>query len=90
VHIEGSTIEDGALVGSGSIVLHRAIVRSQALVAGAAFVPNDMEVPQRAMALGIPAKLRLDAVDPASIQQSARNYVANGRRYLAELRRIDR
>jgi carbonic anhydrase/acetyltransferase-like protein (isoleucine patch superfamily) len=89
VHIEGSTIEDGALVGSGSIVLHRAIVRAEALVAGAAFVPNDMEVPSRAMALGIPAKLRLDAVDPESIRRSARNYVANGTRYRADLRRID-
>jgi hypothetical protein len=41
------------------------------------------------MALGIPAKLRLDAVDPESIRRSARNYVANGTRYRADLRRID-
>jgi carbonic anhydrase/acetyltransferase-like protein (isoleucine patch superfamily) len=91
VHMECCTIEDGALVGSGSIVLHRCIVRSEAVVGANAVVPNDMEVPSRAMALGVPAKLRLDAVkDPgAVIGRGARNYVRNGERYRTELRRID-
>ena len=71
-------------------MLHRAIVRSEALVGANAVVPNDMEVPSRAMALGVPAKLRLDAVDPdAMIARGARNYVHNGARYREELRRID-
>jgi carbonic anhydrase/acetyltransferase-like protein (isoleucine patch superfamily) len=91
VHIECCTIEDRALVGSGSVVLHRVIVRSEAVVGANAVVPNDMEVPSRAMALGVPAKLRLDAVkDPdAVIGRGARNYVRNGAVYRAELRRID-
>lgn len=89
VHLEGCVIEDGALVGSGSVVLHRAVVRSGALVGANAVVPNDMEVPSGAMALGIPAKLRPDAVDVASIEHGAEWYVARGRRYAAELRRLD-
>jgi carbonic anhydrase/acetyltransferase-like protein (isoleucine patch superfamily) len=90
VHIECCTIEDGALVGSGSIVLHRAIVRREGLVGANAVVPNDMEVPSRAMALGVPAKLRLDAVDPEdSIARGARNYVRNGKLYREQLRRLD-
>ncbi len=90
VHMECCTIENGALVGSGSIVLHRAIVREQALVGAAALVPNDMEVPARAMALGIPAKIKLDAVDPdLMIKPGAGQYVQNGARYRAGLRRID-
>jgi carbonic anhydrase/acetyltransferase-like protein (isoleucine patch superfamily) len=91
VHMECCTIESGALVGSGSVVLHRVIVRSEAVVGANAVVPNDMEVPSRAMALGVPAKLRLDAVqDPDSaIGRGARNYVRNGRRYREQLRRID-
>lgn len=90
-HLEGCTIEDGSLVGSNSVVLHHAIVRSGALVAGSAFVPNDMEVPSRAMAMGIPAKLRLDAVtDPATtISDGADLYVRNAKRYSTDLRRID-
>jgi carbonic anhydrase/acetyltransferase-like protein (isoleucine patch superfamily) len=91
VHMECCTIEDRALVGSGSVVLHRVVVRSEAVVGANAVVPNDMEVPSRAMALGVPAKLRLDAVkDPdAVIGRGARNYVHNGAVYRAELRRID-
>ena len=89
VHMECCTIESGALVGSGSIVLHRAIVRTSALVGAAALVPNGMEVPSGAMALGVPAKLRLDAVQPESILQNAANYVRNARQYKEQLRRID-
>jgi Carbonic anhydrases/acetyltransferases, isoleucine patch superfamily len=89
VHMECCTIESGSLVGSGSIVLHRAIVRTAALVGAAALVPNDMEVPTGAMALGVPAKLRLDAVAPESILGNAANYVRNAREYKQQLRRID-
>jgi len=89
-HLECCTVEDRALVGSGSVVLHRAIVRSEALVGANALVPNDMEVPSRAMALGVPAKLRPDAVDyELMIALGAANYVHNGARYREELRRID-
>jgi hypothetical protein len=48
-----------------------------------------MEVPSGAMALGVPAKLRADAVvADTMIAPNARAYVENGRRYLKELRRI--
>lgn len=88
-HIECCTVEDAALVGSGSIVLHRCVVRTGALVGAAALVPNDMEVPRGAMALGVPAKLRLDAVTPELIAEFVGKYVANGKRYRHELRRLD-
>ena len=67
-HLEGCTIEDKALVGSGSIVLHRAVVRSGGLVGAGAVVSGGMEVPSKAMALGIPAKIKLDSVTPEFIQ----------------------
>jgi carbonic anhydrase/acetyltransferase-like protein (isoleucine patch superfamily) len=90
VHIECCTIEDRALVGSGSIVLHRAIVRTEAVVGAAALVPNDMEVPSRAMALGVPARIKPDSVDAESlIARGARNYVRNGHVYREQLRRLD-
>lgn len=88
-HLEGCLIEDGALVGSGSIVLHRAIVRSGALVGAGAVVPNDMEVPSAAMALGVPAKIRPNAVPPGSFDAAVYLYVENGRRYREGLRRVD-
>ncbi len=89
VHLEGCTIESGALVGSGSIVLHRAVVRSGALVGAGAVVRNDMEVPKGAMALGIPAKIRPDSVDPAMISDGVESYLERTRTYPARLRRLD-
>jgi carbonic anhydrase/acetyltransferase-like protein (isoleucine patch superfamily) len=88
-HLEGCTVEDGALIGTGSIVLHRAIVRSGALVGAGAVVTNDMEVPSGAMALGVPAKIRAGAVDPSQITYPASEYQKNWARYRAEMRRID-
>jgi len=88
-HLEGCTVEDGALIGTGSIVLHRAIVRSGSLVGAAALVPNGMEVPSGAMALGVPAKLREGAVKPDQIAHPAQEYVRNWERYRNELRRVD-
>jgi carbonic anhydrase/acetyltransferase-like protein (isoleucine patch superfamily) len=88
-HLEGCTVEDGALIGTGSIVLHRAIVRSGALVGAAALVPNGMEVPSGAMALGVPARLREGAVEPDQITYPAQEYVRNWERYRKELRRVD-
>jgi carbonic anhydrase/acetyltransferase-like protein (isoleucine patch superfamily) len=88
-HLECCVVESDSLVGSGSVVLHRAIVRTGALVAANAVVPNGMEVPARAMAVGVPAKLRPDSVTPDMIRPGAANYIANGRRYRAELRRLD-
>ena len=64
-------------------------MESHALVGAGTVVPNDMLVPSGAMALGVPAKLRLDAVDPTEIVHIAELYVANGERYRNELRRVD-
>ena len=89
VHLEGCTIEPHALVGSGSVVLHRAIVRSHALVGANAVVPNNMEVPAHAMALGVPAKLRENAVRPGHTRGGVMTYVNNAKRYKAELKRLD-
>jgi carbonic anhydrase/acetyltransferase-like protein (isoleucine patch superfamily) len=88
-HLEGCTIEDDVLVGSGSVVLHRAVVRSGALVGAGALVTNDTEVPARALALGVPAKIRLDAVAAGAHQHAVDIYVRNGHWYRAELRRLD-
>lgn len=88
-HLEGCTVEDGALVGSQSVVLHNAVVEAGALVGAGALVPNDMVVPSGAMALGVPAKLRPDSVPAALITLSAQSYVERATRFRAELRRID-
>jgi carbonic anhydrase/acetyltransferase-like protein (isoleucine patch superfamily) len=88
-HLECCTVHDGALIGTGSIVLHRAVVERGALVGAGAVVPNGVVVPSRAMALGVPAKIRTDSVDVEETLRNAAQYVRNGERYRKELRRID-
>ena len=65
------------------------MVRSGALVGAQALVTNDTEVPAGAMALGVPAKIRPDAVPPGSNLRAAEVYIYNAHWYNAELRRLD-
>ena len=89
VHLEGCTIESGCLVGVGAVVLHRVVVHSGAIVAANAVVLDDTDVPSGALALGVPAKIREGAANPALISGGSDNYIARSRRYREELRRLD-
>jgi carbonic anhydrase/acetyltransferase-like protein (isoleucine patch superfamily) len=90
VHLEGCNIGDGSLIGSGAIVLNGAVIESQALVGAGALVSGGMVVPSRAMALGVPATIKPDAVNPElHIALGMQMYVERGRTYRAQLRRID-
>jgi carbonic anhydrase/acetyltransferase-like protein (isoleucine patch superfamily) len=85
-HLEGCVIEDRALVGSGSVVLHRATVHSGATVGAGAVVRNRMDVPANALAVGVPATIKLDVSSEAAIVENAASYVANAERYKRDLR----
>ena len=87
-HLEGCTINTGALVGSGSLVLHAAVVETGALVAAGAVVLGGMIVPSGALAVGVPAKIKLGAADLTTIAYSIKTYVENARRYPIEMKRI--
>ena len=89
VHLEGCTIENGALVGNGAIVLHRVVVGSGAIVAANAVVLNDMQVPPGALAVGAPATIKPGKARSADIARGARSYVDRAARFRAQLRRID-
>ncbi len=90
VHLEGCTIGNGALVGSGAIVLNGAVLEDECLVGAGALVPGTLTVPRRAMALGVPATLRLDAVRPdTQIRPGMEVYRERARTYRALLRRLD-
>jgi carbonic anhydrase/acetyltransferase-like protein (isoleucine patch superfamily) len=88
-HLEGCLLEDDALAGSCSVVLHHAVIGSGATVAANAVVPNNMVVPAGALAVGVPAKILEGRSDVPLIKLSAAEYVANGKRYKATLRRLD-
>ena len=88
-HLEGCRLEDDALAGSCSVVLHHAVIGAGATVAANAVVPNNMVVPRGALAIGIPARIVEGRSDVSFIRLSAAEYVANGKRYRATLRRLD-
>jgi len=88
-HLEGCTIDDKALIGSGSIVLHDAQVGREAVVGGGAFVGNNKVVPPLAMALGVPASIKEDAVRPGHFDLGVESYVRRSVRYRDNLRRLD-
>ncbi|KEZ37746.1 gamma carbonic anhydrase family protein [Frankia sp. CeD] len=88
-HLEGCVVEDGALVGSGSVVLHRVRIGRGALVGAGAVVVGGTVVPPGARALGVPAKILPDSVAPGALAAGAAIYVANGKHYREQLRRID-
>jgi carbonic anhydrase/acetyltransferase-like protein (isoleucine patch superfamily) len=85
-HLEGCVVEDRALVGSGSVVLHQATVHSGATVGAGAVVRNRMDVPANALAVGVPATIKLDASGEDGIVENAASYVANAHWYKTELR----
>jgi carbonic anhydrase/acetyltransferase-like protein (isoleucine patch superfamily) len=87
-HLEGCNVEDRVLIGSGSIVLHQVVVHSGATVGAGAVVRNGFDVPTNAMALGVPASLRLDSCNAEVAIASAARYAQNGRRYKAELKKL--
>lgn len=88
VHLEGCTIEHGALVGNGAIVLHRAVVRSGAVVGANAVVLYDTEVPTGAIAVGAPAVIKQGRARAGDIADGVASYLGKARRYRDTLRRI--
>jgi len=89
VHLEGCTLEDECLVGSDAVVLHRAVIGTGATVGAGAVVPGRVHVPPGALAIGIPAVITANGSRIDAIRIAAAEYVKNGRRYRAELRRLD-
>jgi carbonic anhydrase/acetyltransferase-like protein (isoleucine patch superfamily) len=88
-HVEGAVIDDEALIGVNSVVLHRAHVGRGAVVGAGAVVTADTVVPPLAMALGVPATIKLNAVEPGFTKWNISMYVHNAARYPKDLRRLD-
>ena len=87
-HLEGCILEYETLAGAGSVVLHHAVVGTGATVGANAVVPNRMQVPPGALAVGVPAEVRPDRSNLEVIRLAAAEYVANGQRYRASLDRL--
>ena len=87
-HLEGCTVDADALIGVSSVVLHRAHIGAGALVGAGAVVPPDTIVPPLAMALGVPARIKLDAVQPGAFNANVSAYASFASVYPQDLRRL--
>jgi len=89
-HIEGSTIGDNCLIASGSVVLNGSTIGEGAVVGAGAVVPFKFSVPARAMALGVPARIREGFEVPVDhVDMNVEMYYQNSLYYRSNLRRLD-
>ena len=88
-HLEGCTVHDGSLIGVASVVMHDARIGPHALVGANATVTGGTVVPPNAMALGTPARIRENALEPGQNLRNAEAYTERGHHYRRELRRLD-
>ena len=87
VMLHGCTIGDGSLIGIKAVVLNRAVIGRECLIGACTLIPEGKVIPDRSLVMGIPGRVirQLTDEEVASNRAAALLYVANGRRYLAEL-----
>lgn len=85
--LHGCRLGAGTLVGMGATVLNGARIGAGCLVGANALVTEGKDFPDHSLIVGAPAKAvrTLDAEAVARLETSARNYVANWRRFAAGL-----
>lgn len=89
-HIEGATVGDDCLIASGSVVLNGSTIGSGSIIGAGAVLAYGSTVPERSMALGVPAKVRDGHVVPEEhVAANTELYYQNAQFYRTSLRRID-
>ena len=81
--LHGCTIGDGSLVGIQATILNRAGVGRHCLIGAKALIPEGKVIPERSLVMGMPGKVVRELTDEevAALEESARGYVENARRY---------
>ena len=81
--LHGCTIGDNTLVGMGAMVLNGAVIGRDCLIGAGALVTEGKQIPDGSLVVGMPAKVvrPLDEAAIARLGRSARNYVANWKRF---------
>ena len=89
--LHGCSIGDNSLIGMGATVLNHVKIGANCLVGANALVTEGKEFPDNSLIVGAPARVvrTLDEAAVAGLRRSAEHYVANWRRFAAEMRRID-
>ena len=88
VIVHSAIVGDHCLIGMGSILLNRACIGAHSLVGAGALVTEDKVFEQGKLILGSPARTMRDLAPEQidAIRASAAIYVANGARYLKNIK----
>jgi carbonic anhydrase/acetyltransferase-like protein (isoleucine patch superfamily) len=88
--LHGCAIGDNSLVGMGATILNGARIGANCLVGAGALVTEGKEYPDNSLIVGVPARAvrTLDAAAVERLTASAAGYVANWKRFAANLARI--
>lgn len=86
--LHGCTVGDGSLIGIGAVILNGAQIGKGCLIGAGALIPERKVIPDGSLVVGSPGKVirELDDAAQAGLQVNAQHYVANWRRYAAEMK----
>jgi carbonic anhydrase/acetyltransferase-like protein (isoleucine patch superfamily) len=86
--LHGCTVGDGSLIGIGAVILNGAQIGKGCLIGAGALIPERKVIPDGSLVVGSPGKVirELDEAAQAGLQVNAQHYVANWRRYAAEMK----
>ena len=81
--LHGCEIGDGSLIGIGSVILNGAKIGKNCIIGSKALVTEGMEVPDGAMVLGIPGKVKkiLNEEEQSVVSLGAEHYIQNYKKY---------
>ena len=81
--LHGCEIGDGSLIGIGSVVLNGAKIGKNCIIGSKALITEGMEVPDGAMVLGVPGKIKkiLNDEEQSIVSLGAAHYIENYKRY---------
>lgn len=88
--LHGCTVGDGSLIGIQAVILNGARIGKGCLVGAGALVTEGKEFPDHSLIIGAPAKAvrTLAPDDLVRLQLSAASYVARGKLFKTELKKI--
>ena len=81
--LHGCEIGDGSLIGIGSVILNGAKIGKNCIIGSKALVTEGMEIPDGAMVLGIPGKVKkiLNEEEQSVVSLGADHYIQNYKKY---------
>ncbi len=81
--VHGCTIGEGSLIGINAVVLDGAVIGKHCLIGANALVTAGMEIPDGALVLGSPAKVKamLSDEQKAAIAMGAAHYIENAQHF---------